>query len=619
VEALDPLDEAAGALSAGAVGLVEAGAGGLGDPGDRDGEGLWLVGRVRGPGVVDSLLAGVRAVDSLPEAGTLRGALATHESVVTRDGLWRGPGWLWVDRTAGADDGVLARERAVRVLVAEREQLAAAVSALVSEQAAGHRLLAELEGRQTTLQSELTVLQRERAAAQTRLGERRGQLEHLRRRAGELDRELAELAGQMESMGADLARAGERLAGARTELQGLEAEREALLAERGPSRARLEEARRQANAARQRAQGLALALEGLRAQRDGLARTAERASHHLEEMEARRGDLAGMVAAARAPLPGLEAAREEALGRQVRVEAELRAARERGEEMEAAVRSLDHRRREAETAAEAERCRCEAARLAQEASRVRLQEVQQAVQQYGTALPRVLESLPEDAIETEWQSRLEGVERRLARLGAINLAAIDEHTQLSERKRYLDAQHEDLVEALGTLEAAIRRMDRETRARFRETYDRVNDSFRGTFPRLLGGGEASLELAGDDLLESGVTVMARPPGKRNTSIHLLSGGEKALTAVALVFAIFQLNPAPFCLLDEVDAPLDDANVGRFCDLVRSMSEQVQFLIVTHNKTTMELADRLVGVTMHEAGVSRLVHVDVDSALEMAAG
>ena len=202
--------------------------------------------------------------------------------------------------------------------------------------------------------------------------------------------------------------------------------------------------------------------------------------------------------------------------------------------------------------------------------------------------------------------------------GPINLAAIEEYEEESKRKVYLDAQHADLTEALQTLETAIAKIDKETRARFKETYDKVDAGFRARFPRLFGGGQAYLELTGEDLLDTGVTVMARPPGKRNSTIHLLSGGEKALTAIALVFSIFELNPSPFCMLDEVDAPLDDANVGRYCDMVREMSNRVQFIFITHNKVTMEMAMQLTGVTMHEPGVSRLVAVDIDDAVKMAA-
>ena len=191
------------------------------------------------------------------------------------------------------------------------------------------------------------------------------------------------------------------------------------------------------------------------------------------------------------------------------------------------------------------------------------------------------------------------------------------HARLSV-EGYLDKQSEDLSQALAMLEEAIRKMDRETRARFKETFDRVNEGFQSFFPRLFGGGTAYLELTDNDLLETGVTVMARPPGKRNSTIHLLSGGEKALTAVALLFAIFELNPAPFCLLDEVDAPLDDANVERYCETIKAMSGRTQLVYVTHNKISMEMADILIGVTMSEPGVSRLVAVDVEAALEMVA-
>ena len=193
-----------------------------------------------------------------------------------------------------------------------------------------------------------------------------------------------------------------------------------------------------------------------------------------------------------------------------------------------------------------------------------------------------------------------------------------EFKEQSERKEYLDRQCKDLTDALETLESAMRKIDRETRTRFQDTFDKVNAGLKEKFPRLFGGGHAYLELTGEEGAAAGVSVMARPPGKRNSTISQLSGGEKALTAVALVFAIFDLNPAPFCLLDEVDAPLDENNVGRFCDIVRDMSRNVQFIFITHNKSTMELASQLVGVTMNEPGVSRLVAVDVDEAVRMAA-
>ncbi len=218
---------------------------------------------------------------------------------------------------------------------------------------------------------------------------------------------------------------------------------------------------------------------------------------------------------------------------------------------------------------------------------------------------------------TKKQKLLERTRAQIAHLGAINLAAIEEFEQQNERKQYLDHQDADLNKAIDSLEEAIRKIDKETKTRFKVTFDKVNQDLGLLFPKVFGGGSAHLALTDDDLLETGVTIMARPPGKKNSTIHLLSGGEKALTALSLVFAIFRLNPAPFCMLDEVDAPLDDANVERFCRLVKEMSQSVQFVYISHNKITMELADQLIGVTMHEPGVSRIVAVDIDEAVALA--
>jgi len=215
------------------------------------------------------------------------------------------------------------------------------------------------------------------------------------------------------------------------------------------------------------------------------------------------------------------------------------------------------------------------------------------------------------------QAEIQRLTDEIAALGPVNLAALTELTTARERKSFLDAQALDLTQAVETLEAAIKRIDRETRELLQDTFDVVSKNFSEMFPALFGGGQASLKLTGEEILDAGLQVFAQPPGKKNQSIQLLSGGEKALTAIALVFSLFKLNPAPFCLLDEVDAPLDDPNTERFCELVRQMSAQTQFLFITHNKITMELAAQLVGVTMPEPGVSRIVEVDIEAAMELA--
>ena len=255
--------------------------------------------------------------------------------------------------------------------------------------------------------------------------------------------------------------------------------------------------------------------------------------------------------------------------------------------------------------------------LDSEGFKLRAESALEVLAELKQSIDDVIAAMPDNAKEAFWQAHLVKLAKDIQLLGAINLAAIEEYETQFERKSYLDQQDQDLNNAITTLEAAIAKIDKESRHKFKLTFDQVNKDLQRLFPKVFGGGQAYLSLTGEDLLETGVTIMARPPGKKNSTIHLLSGGEKALTALSLVFAIFRLNPAPFCLLDEVDAPLDDANVSRFCNLVREMSQTVQFIYISHNKIAMEMASHLTGVTMFEPGVSRMVAVDIDEAIAMA--
>jgi chromosome segregation protein len=256
----------------------------------------------------------------------------------------------------------------------------------------------------------------------------------------------------------------------------------------------------------------------------------------------------------------------------------------------------------------------QAARLNQEQYANQLKEAQVDM---AALRAKLAETMDDSTKASALQGEITRLNNQINALGAVNLAALDELNVAVERQSFLNAQTADLVEAMTTLEDAIMKIDKESRDLLKGTFDAVNKNFGELFPELFGGGEARLIMTGDDILDSGVQVMAQPPGKRNSTIHLLSGGEKALTATALVFSLFRLNPAPFCLLDEVDAPLDDANTERFSQLVKKMSAQTQFLFISHNKITMEIANQLVGVTMQERGVSRVVAVDMESALELA--
>jgi chromosome segregation protein len=256
--------------------------------------------------------------------------------------------------------------------------------------------------------------------------------------------------------------------------------------------------------------------------------------------------------------------------------------------------------------------------LKEQAARLNQEQFELQLNEKNADMAELLAKLPNAGKPASLQADLARLQREIVALGAVNLAALQELEQSRERKGFLDSQYRDLMDAIGTLEGAIRKIDIETRELLGKTFDEVNLHFGRLFPVLFGGGDAKLVMTGDEILDSGVQVMAHPPGKRNSSIHLLSGGEKALTATALVFAIFQLNPAPFCLLDEVDAPLDDSNTERFCKLVTEMSRQTQFVFISHNKIAMEMAQQLVGVTMQEQGVSRIVAVDMAAAAQFTA-
>ena len=294
----------------------------------------------------------------------------------------------------------------------------------------------------------------------------------------------------------------------------------------------------------------------------------------------------------------------------------LAGARDTVEAAAGALRALEEARLKIENSLAPLRERINELRLKEQAAQINHDQYEMQLHEANADEARLAAESDGAPRPSTLQGEITRLTQAVSELGAVNLAALDELASGRERKGFLDAQSADLEEAITTLEDAIRRIDRETRELLRETFDSVNRHFGSLFPVLFGGGEAKLIMTGEEILDAGVQVMAHPPGKRNASIHLLSGGEKALTAIALVFSLFQLNPAPFCLLDEVDAPLDDSNTTRFCDLVRKMSAQTQFLFISHNKLTMELAQQLIGVTMQEKGVSHVVAVDIEEALRM---
>jgi chromosome segregation protein len=401
-------------------------------------------------------------------------------------------------------------------------------------------------------------------------------------------------------------------------MERLNAEKASLEAQRAELRSELQRVRAQAEEDRQTVQDITIQFESRRTSKDSAAQNLARMQTQLSQFRNREREIREQLAQSQSPLADNKKLLEEQLATRLEVEEELAGARQRVEAVENELRELDQSRMQVDQLVDAARAKLGDAEMAVQELRIRREGFAEQLAETDFDLELLLDEIDEASDIEAWEEKLEKIRKRIDRLGPINLAAIDEFKEQSERKEYLDSQLADLNDALSTLEGAIRKIDRETRTRFRETYNDVNDGFKRLFPKLFGGGHAYLELTGDDPLSAGITVMARPPGKRNSTIHLLSGGEKALAAVALVFAIFELNPAPFCMLDEVDAPLDDANVGRYCDIVKEMADKVQFVFITHNKVTMEMARQLSGVTMQEPGVSRLVSVDLDAAVKMAA-
>jgi chromosome segregation protein len=394
-------------------------------------------------------------------------------------------------------------------------------------------------------------------------------------------------------------------------------QRDTMTLQRNQLNAELDQAKVNVKTITEKIRVLTSELEAIKIKYVSLINSDDNLRTQLMQFNKRENKIKELLLQTETPLEDLTLKLDTLSEQRLHVETELNNVKTQLDMITSALRVSEQARQHLEKKAKIHRESLEQARLIANESIVQTRILEEQLTQGGYHLPEILITLPTAANTVEWERELEHCNTQLQHIGLVNLAAIDELKQITERKTHLDNQYEDVNQALLQLDAAIEKIDQETKIRFQETFDNINAGLNNLFPRLFGGGQAYLELTKNDILNAGVTIMARPPGKRNSNIHLLSGGEKALTAVALVFAIFQLNPAPFCMLDEVDAPLDDANVKRFCDLVHSMSNQVQFIFITHNKVTMELANQLIGVTMNEPGVSRLVTVDINEAVKLS--
>ena len=576
-----------------------------------------LAARVQGPLAVRRLLARLHAAEDLADARRLLPTLAEGDSIITRAGERLGEGWVRVSRQGAARQGALLREREIQSLRAGIDELQQREAALEERLVQLRDRLLASEQQREDAQRQLYLAHRSVSELAGQLQSQQGRMDSARQRIERIEAELAQLVQTLDGSREQAREARSRLEEAITSMGELESARQALEGERRQRTEARDLARDAARASRDGSHALALALESQRSQIGALTQSLQRMDGQRGQLDSRLGELAAQLAHGDSPVQALESEHQVALGERVRADRALGEARSLLEGIDNELRGFEQTRHQRDEQSLAQRERISQRRLDQQALALKAEQIVQAIVAEGLVLEEVVNTLPEVADPAQWEQAVGQIDGRMRRLEPVNLAAIHECGEAEQRKSYLDSQNTDLTTALETLEEAIRKIDRETRGRFKDTFDRVNSGIQQLYPRLFGGGHAYLELTGEDLLDTGVAIMARPPGKRVSNISLLSGGEKAMTAVALVFAIFQLNPAPFCLLDEVDAPLDEANVGRFTGMVKEMSEKVQFLFVSHNKATMEAAHQLSGVTMREPGVSRLVSVDLEEAARLA--
>ena len=559
-------------------------------------------------------LGGVYWAADVEAAHARRTSLQPGECVVTPQGHVFRRHSVTFHGPHTAVEGILARGRELEKLAADAIQLRDEVTQLEAAYADTQQSYMERQREVQALRAQTGQMQSRHHTAQMELLRLQQAVERVQSRATQITQELEEVTHQIESERATLEAVETRLKDYRAQADEARDALNAARQKRDQADRAVFEARELQRAAERRHQEAGFALTTCTNKIRELGETLERVNQEIMADETRLAQAREELA--RLPADALDVELQQALETRTTCEAALAAARDALEGLTTELRAHDEARLGCEQGLDPLRRTIEQLKLKDQEAMLTQSQFELQLRE-AEADESVLESgLADSPKPAQLQAQITRLQNEIAALGAVNLAALDELTQAQERSEYLAAQCADLLEAVTTLEAAIHQIDQESRARLKATFDTVNQHMGEMFPKLFGGGQARLILTGEELLDSGVQVFAQPPGKKNTSIHLLSGGEKTLTALSLVFAMFKLNPAPFCLLDEVDAPLDDANTERYCNLVKAMSDQTQFLFITHNRVTMEVAQHLVGVTMQEPGVSRIVAVDVEEAVGM---
>lgn len=558
----------------------------------------------------------ILVANNLAEAKAKQQTLGAGQSVICPEGIWLGINWGLQPDANAADSALLRQERLIQV-TQQLQQLALQLAEATQSEAQATQHVQQLEQLATNASQQQAEYKNQLQQKNTAIQLQQLALTQVQQQRQQLQLSLAELGAQQALLQARFAEMQLLQDDAEQANQQQLAEQQDYQQQLSTARQHEEQLRLQSAAQQQCLVQLQMQSQLCQRQQQSLEQNLARAGTQQALLQEQIGELQQQLIADDDPALLLQEQLQESLLLREEAEAALKQANNVLSSLEAQIRELEQGQSGIVQRLTQQQRAMESLRLDAEGYRIRANNMLELLREQQVSMKEVLAELPAAADEQSWQQQLDKTVDAISRLGAINLAAIEEYEQQAERKQYLDDQHQDLVSALETLESAMRKIDKETKQRFKETFDEVNEGLKHLFPKVFGGGSAYLDLTDEDLLETGVTIMARPPGKKNSTIHLLSGGEKALTALSLVFSIFRLNPAPFCMLDEVDAPLDDANVGRFCNLVREMSETVQFIYISHNKIAMEMAAQLMGVTMQEPGVSRVVAVDVDDAVKLA--
>lgn len=544
--------------------------------------------------------------------------LSENESIITPEGWWFGHGWAKVrSQQETNQSGVLQRAEKIKTLTQDVEVMQQQMETLQSEIDATEEAIRTFEATKDSLQQQKNTLQQELTTMQSDKRIKQSRIEQNQRRYSQIQQELTECKEFIQHSQQEVNVSRGNLQLALEQMSEFTYEQETLSAQKDTLLEAVQSTKLAAKEATERGHQLAMTVQTYKTQIEALTLNIERFEQQIENAKNKVEHIAELLEKNEEPIAQHKEDLESFLEKRLVVEDELSLMRDKVAEFDQGMRAVEQGQAAHEQKINKLRELLESTKMSWQALSVRRENTLEKLKNIEQSIEDILANTPPEANEAEWAKELSDIEQRIVRLGAINLAAIEEFDAAKTRKDYLDAQYTDLTEALEMLDSAIKKIDKETRAKFQETFEKINNTFMARFPRLFGGGEASLVMTGEDLLDTGITVTARPPGKKNVNITQLSGGEKALTAVALVFSIFELNPAPFCMLDEVDAPLDDTNVGRFCNLVREMSSSVQFIYISHNKLAIEMAAQLHGVTMREPGVSRLVTVDIEEAKSMA--